>query len=129
MLWFLRGFGAVCALLLAGMMLHSFKPLLSKKKRLWTFVHSITAAVITAYTISELALGWMYLSRPTRIFCAACWGLLSLCCLLSAILEAFTDPDKPYPSFRRFNHDLNSLLMSLLVALLPLIPASLYITL
>lgn len=71
MLWFLRGIGAVCALLLAWMALHSLKLQFAKKKRLWTFVHTVTAVAITPYTLSELALGWMYLSQLTRNFCAA----------------------------------------------------------
>ena len=129
MLWFLRGFGAVCALPLAWMILHSLKAQLSKKKRAWTCIHAVISASVIAYTVSELALGWMHLSQLTRIFCASCWGLLSLGCIISAILDAFAAPDKSYISLRHFNHDFGSLLLSLFTALLPLFPAYLYMIL
>ena len=129
MLWFLRSIGAVCALLASWMILHSLRLQLSQRKRLWRFIHTVTTTAVTAYTISELLMGWMDLSPSARIFCAACWILLSICCIFSTILDAFADPDKPYVSLRRFNHDFGSLLISIFVALLPLFPAYLYITL
>ena len=129
MLWFLRGIGTACMLLTAWMVLHSLKAQLRQRKRMWKFIHTIASIAVPIYILSDLALGWMYLNRFTRIFCAACWIFLSICCLFSAILDCFRNADDPYISLRHFNHDFTSLLFSILVALLPLFPAYLYIVL